>query len=390
MLNIILLGITSLFADFSSEMIVPILPFFIQELGGNGIVIGLVFGIGDAVAAVLRVLSGYIADKTKKYKLLVFGGYLFSSLSKFAYPFAGSWMQIAIIRPIERLGKGVRDAPRDAIVSESVPEGGRGRGFGVQRAMDALGAIVGSAVALVLFVILGLSFRSIFLVSAFVSIAAIIPIFFVKVPHDLRISSKAVSFKKLSPKARTFIGIATIFALANFSNAFFLLRAQNSFPGFSWQGALGLTLSLYIFLNLFDAVFSTPAGALSDRIGRRRTIIIGYLLFSFVTLGFFLMSLFHITNYEYLVFLLLFIVYGVFKAFVDASQRAFVSDLSPYEVRSTALGTFETITGLAAIPAGLVAGWLWDLDPVWTFVFGFVLSLVAVVLLIAAIRERRP
>ncbi len=390
MLNIILLGITSLFADFSSEMIVPILPFFIQELGGNGVVIGLVFGIGDAVAAVLRVLSGYIADKTKRYKFLVFGGYLFSSLAKFAYPLAGSWMQIAVIRPIERLGKGVRDAPRDAIVSESVPEGGRGRGFGIQRAMDALGAIVGSVVVLVLFVMFGLSFRSIFLVSAFVSVAAIVPILFVKVPHGLNISRKEVSFKKLSPKARTFIGIATVFALANFSNAFFLLRAQGSFSGFSWQGALGLTLSLYIFLNLFDAVFSTPAGALSDRIGRRRTIIIGYSLFSFVTLGFLLMSLFHMTNYEYLVFLLLFAVYGVFKAFIDASQRAFVSDLSPAEVRSTALGTFETMTGLAAIPAGLAAGWLWDLDPVWTFAFGFVLSLVAVVLLIAAIRERRP
>lgn len=389
MLNIILLGLTSLLADFSSEMIVPILPFFIQALGGGGIVIGLIFGVGDAVAAVLRVLSGYIADRTKRYKFLVFGGYLFSSLAKFAYPFAGGWSQIAVIRPIERLGKGVRDAPRDAIVSESVHESARGRGFGIQRAMDALGAIIGSVVVLVMFVMLGLSFRSIFLVSAFVSVGAVIPILFIKVPRGLHASRKAVSFKKLSPKARTFIGIATLFALANFSNAFFLLRAQGSFSGFSWQGALGLTLSLYIFLQLFDAVFSEPAGALSDRIGRRRTIVIGYSLFSVVTLGFLLMSFFPMADYEYLAFLLLFAVYGVFRAFIDASQRAFVSDLSPEEVRGTALGTFETMTGLAAIPAGLAAGWLWDLNPVWTFAFGFTLSLAAVILLIAAIRERQ-
>ncbi|KKU95115.1 MAG: Major facilitator superfamily, partial [Parcubacteria group bacterium GW2011_GWA1_48_11b] len=166
MLNIFLLGLTSLLADFSSEMIVPILPFFIESLGGGGVAVGLIFGLGDAVAAVLRVVSGYWADKTKKYKLFIFGGYLFSAAAKFLYPLASNWRQVGAVRPVERMGKGFRDAPRDAIVSESLSGGKRGFGFGVQRAMDSVGAIIGSVFVLVLFVYFSFSFRTLFWISA--------------------------------------------------------------------------------------------------------------------------------------------------------------------------------------------------------------------------------
>ena len=389
MLNIILLGLTSLLADFSSEMIMPILPFFIASFGGGGIAIGLIFGIGDAVAAILKVISGYWADKTKRYKTFVFGGYAFSALAKFLYPLVSGWSQVAVIRPIERMGKGFRDAPRDAIVSESLPDGNRGRGFGIQRAMDSVGAIIGSVFVLILFVFLNISFKALFLISAIIALAAVIPILFVKVPKELKLAVKSVSLKKLNPKAKKFIIIATMFALANFSYAFFILKAQRTFMGLGSNQTLALAILLYIFLNIFDAVFSVPAGILSDKIGRRKVIFIGYLLFSVVSFGFMIISKVSFNNLSgFGILLALFALYGLFKAFIDASQRAFISDLSESEIRGTALGTLETLTGLAAIPAGMIAGFLWNFNAIYTFSFGFTVSFAAACWLMIAIKER--
>lgn len=370
-------------------MVLPILPFFIQSLGGTGLAVGLIFGIGDAVAALLRVGSGYLADRTKRYKSIVLFGYAFSSVVKFAYVSAVSWTQIAWVRPAERIGKGLRDAPRDAIVSESVDASQRGRAFGVQRAMDSAGALLGSIAILVLFVGLAVPFRTIFLVSALIGLLAVVPLLFVRVPDTLRLARREVSFSKLTPKARRFIVIATLFALANFSVVFFIMMGQASFDGYSAQTALAMTLVAYIVFNFVDAVLSTPAGMLSDRIGRRRTIVIGYLMFSVVCLGFWAKAaLFKTQPGGFAILIALFALYGVFKAFIDASQRAFVSDLSPDEVRGTALGTFETLTGLAAIPAGLVAGWLWNINNAYSFLYGAVVSSVAAILLMVALRRR--
>lgn len=389
MRNIILLGLTSLLADFSGKMVVPILPFFIQAIGGGGVAIGLAFGVGDAVASLLKVFSGYWADRTRRYKLFVFGGYLFSAVAKFLYPFATSWNQIAVIRPVERMGKGFRDAPRDAIVSESVPQGQRGRGFGIQRAMDSLGAIIGSIFVFVLFLYLDFSFQRIFFISAGIALFAVAPIFFVKTPKELKVDhAKSVSFKKLSSKAKRFILIATLFAFANFSVAFFVLMGQASFRGLGQKEALAAALIAYIIFNIFDASFAKSAGALSDRVGRKRVIFTSYLLFSGVSLGFLVLSLLSIGVFlSFAVLAGLFALYGLFKAFIDASQRAFVSDLSDVEIRGTALGTFETFTGLAAIPAGLMAGVLWNINPAYTFTYGFGLSLVAAIALLVAIKK---
>lgn len=380
MFNIILFGITSLLADLSSEMVFPILPFFIQSLGGAGVAIGLVFGIGDAVAALFKVGSGYFADKTKKYKSLIFAGYLFSALAKLGYPLANQWQQVLAVRPIERIGKGVRDAPRDAVLSESLPLGQRGKGFGIQRAMDSVGAIAGSILVLILFFYFALPFKRIFLISAFIALLAVIPILLVRVPEKLEVSKKLVSFKKLSPEIRKFIAVATLFSLAHFSYAFFILKAQSSFSGLGVKTALGLALLLYVFLSVFDSGFSTFAGRLSDKIGRQKVILASYAMLSFVFLGFLLVSNFlHGNKIIFLVFLGLFALYGLFRAFADVSQKAFVSDLSDVEIRGTALGTFETFTGLAAIPAGLIAGLLWNINSSYAFAYGFVLALIATI-----------
>ncbi|MEK7514863.1 MAG: MFS transporter [Patescibacteria group bacterium] len=390
MINVILLGITSLLTDLSSEMIVPILPFLIQSLGGGGLAIGLAFGVGDAVAALMKVFSGYWADRTKRFKTFVFVGYFFSAFAKFFYPFISSWQSIAVLRPIERLGKGFRDAPRDAIVSESVPPEMRGKAFGVQRAMDSVGALIGSVAVLVLFLIFGLSLQTLFFFAALIGLVAVFPIFFVRVPSNLTLSRKRIGFRELPLKARHFIAIATVFAIANFSNAFFILRAQSLFVDLSFQDSLSLALVLYIFFGIFDAVFSEPAGALSDQLGRRRIILTGYLLFSVVSLGFMVVPyIAHTTVTQFLIMLIFFALYGVFRAFIDASQRAMVADLSDPGQRATALGTFEAATGLAAIPAGLIAGFLWDFSPTLTFAHGFGFSILASALLLVFIRGQK-
>jgi len=389
MFNIALLGLTSLLTDFSSEMILPILPFFIKSLGGGGIAIGLIFGVGDAVAAVLKVFSGYIADRTKRYKFLTFVGYTFSTIAKFGYVVFSRLTAIAAVYPIERIGKGFRDAPRDALVSESLTPENRGRGFGIQRMMDSAGAVLGSVTILIFFLHYGLTFQRIFFVSALIGIAGLMPILFVRVPSGLHAFKKSVSLAKLTPELRRFIFIATLFSLAAFSYAFLVLQTQASFIGLDQHRSLELALIIYVVFNCLDALLSAPAGALSDRIGRKRVVLLGYAAFTLVSTGFLGLSVLHLAPIlNFIVAMILFGVYGAYKALIDASQRALVSDLSVPEIRGTALGTFQTLTGLAAIPAGFFAGFLWNISPTYTFLYGAILSLAACVLLAVALRSR--
>ncbi len=374
--NIFLLGLVSLLNDMSSEIIQPILPLFIASLGGGGLAIGLVGGLGDGIPSILKIFSGYWADKLGRRKPLVIAGYALSALSKLLFPLSSIWQQVFVLRIFERCGKGIRSAPRDAIIADSATKETRGQSFGILRAMDSTGAVIGSALAYILWQ-LGLDFPAIFLIAALLALLSFIPLLRVKdIIHapkaKLKMNLSALS-SSLSPELRKFIAIASLFALANFSYMFFILRAQEHFNG---ALAIGTPLLLYMLFNIAYAVLAVPSGILSDHIGRKNTLAAGYALFALVALGFA-----YVSSTAGLV--LLFILYGLVYAIVDGAQSAFVSDLSSSNVRGTSLGAYYGATGFAAIISGVTAGELWqNLGAEATFLFGAVVAVLAAIALL--------
>ncbi|MFZ5365000.1 MAG: MFS transporter [Patescibacteria group bacterium] len=371
--NIFLLGLTSFFNDISGEIIRPILPLFLSGLGAGGLIIGFIGGLMDSISSIVQIFSGFLSDKLGKRKFLVVLGYALSSVVKLLLAAVTKVWQAVIILPFERIGKGIHTPPRDAIISESAVNH-RGRGFGIHRAMDNAGAILGSVIVFFLVWLWHLGYGHIFLIGAIASFVALIPLIWVKEKkkdprRDLTLK---IGFKKLNPSLRIFIAIATIFSLANINYMLFLLKV-------SGEGATKLVLDVILFYILYSVVstaFSIPAGILSDKFGRKKMIVLGYLIFNLAVLGF---AIFPASNIA--IFIILFVLYGLFSAFVEGNQRAFVSDLSEPEVRATALGTYHTMISLAALPASLIAGLLWDkIDASSAFIYAYAVSFIAIIL----------
>jgi MFS family permease len=372
--NVVWLGVVSFLNDVSSEMIMPILPMFIESLGGGKLAVGILGGIRDSLSSLLNVVSGYMAGRTGKKKIFVFLGYFTSAFFKILLAISSTFRQAVVVSSLERLGKGMRNAPRDAIIAESMPQE-RGKGFGFHRALDTMGAILGSLFVLILLWFFNFGFKAILIIASLLSLVCLIPLAFVKEPQTAPEKKEAVSASVVLPAGlKIFIVIAAAFALGNFSYMFFVLRSSEFFAN-KW--AKILPVLLYVFFNIFSAAFVMPLGVLGDRIGKQKVIILGYLMFAATCFGFiFIRSAAGLAA--------LFAFYGVSVASVDSNQRAYVSDLSGGQKKAAALGVYHTAVGLMALPAGLLGGLLWKyISAETTFIYGGSIGLVCAVMLIA-------
>jgi MFS family permease len=380
--NILLLGIVSLLTDLSSEMMVSILPMYITSLGGTAFIVGLTGGLGDSISSLLKVFSGYWSDRTGRRKPFVLFGYSASAVAKLALALSTTWGQILGFRAVERTGKGMRDAPRDAIIADSADILVRGKAFGIHRTMDTAGAIGGSLLALLLFWVFGLHFKTIILVCAIVAFASLVPFLWVKdVRREPQKRSLGLNFRALPRELKYFVFVAAVFALGNFTSWFFVLRARDFFAEIVPEDrAVAIAIGLYCLFNVVYASFSIPVGILSDRIGRGRILLLGYALLGVTFFGFALLQ-------SVAGMVVFFILYGLIYAFVEGAERAFVCDMAPEHIRGTALGTLHTAVGVVALPSGLIAGLLWVKVASWAaFVYGGSMGLIAAVLLLIGMR----
>ena len=370
--NIWLLGFTSFFQDMSSEMIFPILPIFLSSvLGANMAVIGLIEGIAESFASLMKFFSGWLSDKLKKRKPIIIVGYSISAISKPFLSIATHWGHVLAVRLSDRTGKGFRDAPRDALIADSTVKKERGAYFGLHRTLDTAGAIAGTLLA-VLLLSIGFDFRNIFLLTIIPAVISVIILFFIK---DIKIKTKKIikllAWREFPPEYKKFIIISAIFGLANFSYAFFLLRAKNLV-------AVAMIPLLYLVYNILYALVSTPAGKLADKIGKRKVVIISYILFAVTCIIFA-----NITGGLYL--WVAFAIYGIFIGVFDGVGKAYASELVTREKHGSALGVYHAVIGITVFPASLIGGLLWDkIGAETAFYYGAVLALIAGVSLILA------
>lgn len=384
--NVWAVGLTSFFMDVSSEMVLNILPLFLANvLGVKTNVIGLIEGIAEATASILKLFSGWLSDKVGGRKWLAVTGYGLSALVKPFFYIAGSWGLVAGVRWADRVGKGIRTAPRDALVADSVTAETRGLAFGFHRAMDTAGALTGILIAVGVVWLaqrdtLSLSrptFQSVVLISLLPALLAVLSL--ILGAKDVAVKGQRAaprfSLRSMGKPFGVFLVIVSIFTLGNSSDAFLVLRAQNL--GVS---VIGILLMLAMF-NLIYSLISTPAGSLSDRVGRRRLIIGGWLVYAAIYFGFAL------AQSAWQVWLL-YVAYGLYYGMAYGSANALVADLVPDTLRGTAYGTYNAVIGLLAFPSSLIAGILWEGVGAWggfgpsaPFLFGGSLALLASLLM---------
>jgi MFS family permease len=386
--NIWAVSLTSFFMDISSEMVINILPLFlVNVLGVKTNIVGLIEGVAEATASLVKLFSGWLSDRMHSRKWLAVVGYGLSAFSKPFFLIASTWETVAAVRWLDRAGKGIRTAPRDALVADSIDEKDRGLAFGFHRAADTAGALVGILIAAGLIWVAQANsqflsentFHIVVLVSLVPAFLAVITLAFgaKEVTVAGRRNLPKFMFKSLGRPFMVFMVIASVFTLGNSSDAFLILRAQTS--GMS----VVLILVMMAVFNLIYSLISTPAGRLSDRIGRRRMIIAGWLVYAIIYFGFAL------AQGSWQIFAL-YITYGFYYGLTYGTINALLADLVPAELRGTAYGTYNAMVGIIAFPASLIAGILWQGMGMWggfgqsaPFLFGGSMALLAAILMIA-------
>ena len=372
--NVFILGLVSFFNDVASEMIYPIVPIFLTSVLHVPVsVVGLIEGIAEATASIMKFVFGYVSDKAAKRKIFVTGGYSLSAISKALMGFAYSWPFVLFARFLDRLGKGVRTSARDALLLQNATSQNKGFIFGFHRAMDSAGAVVGPLIALVLLYSLQENIRLVFFLAFIPSvIGVILLIIFVKEKKKLNDGEKfnfSFKWKNLNPKFKFFLLISLIFALGNSSDAFLILRAQD----------LGLTTILitlaYVFYNVSQTIFSTPAGSLADKIGARRVYGIGLLIFAAVYVAFAMIN-------DPVWLWVIFPIYGIYIAFTDGVSKAYISHYIEEKESGTYFGIYQTGIALSAFFASFFSGILWtQFGPPATFFYGAGMAVLAFIAL---------
>lgn len=371
--NVLLLGLTSLINDISSELIMAVLPGFIVLLGGGGLSVGLIGGVEESTKSILSIFAGHWSDRCGRRRPLVIGGYTVATLAKLGLYLSTIWQHVLGLRLLDRVGKGLRTAPRDALIADSALKN-RGLNFGFHRAMDSAGAVLGTVLAYLLYHFLGFNLRRIILLGGLIGVLVLIPLLGVRErAAKPQRRPLLLGLRGLSPAFKLNLLAMMLFASANLSYMFFWLQASHAFSG---GLAIEMPLLLYALFNLSYTALSLPAGALSDRIGRRAVLLSGYLLFIPVALGFARAS-------SLGAFVLLFLILGAVYALIEGNQRALAADLAAQEERGLALGAFHMGIGLAALLGNGIAGLIWQfLSPEATFIYGGVMALLAALLLI--------
>ncbi len=373
--NVVIAGFVSLFTDIASEMIVPVLPLFlVGSLHASTAMVGLIEGVAETSASLLKIFSGWFSDRIGRRKPLMLAGYGLSNIIRPLFGLTTGWIQVLIIKFADKVGKGLRTAPRDAFLADSAGDIGMGKAFGLHRALDTLGGALGPLLAFCLLAYFGSDYRSVFYWTALPGTLAVLLIIFGLREQPPRSTPEVklprLGFSGLGKEFIIFSIISTIFALGNSSDAFLILRAQDI-------GLAAVLIPLaYFTFNITYSILSYPLGALSDRLGKKPLLALGFLTFALVYLGF------AYARHTWQIWLL-FIIYGVYCAATEGIQRAHVADIIPAGKRGTAMGTFNALTGLAALPASTVGGWLWQAQgPAATFAFGSLMALIACILLL--------
>ncbi len=372
--NVISMGIVSFLNDVSSEMIFPFIPIFLTTvLGASVAFVGLIEGFADATASILKIFAGRFSDKFKKRKPVIVFGYSLSALAKPLLALAQSPWHVFIVRFVDRVGKGTRDAPRDALLSSSVEKRYLGKAFGFNRSADRLGATVGPLIAFLILPLIDDNYRTLFVLSFVASFVAVVVLqIFVKevLPKEGTENFPKIKFefKHLGRPFNIFLVSSTLFSLGTVSEALIILRASN----------VGVPLYLipiiYLTFNLVYSISSVPAGILSDRIGHRNTYMIGMLIFS---ITYILFAKVNSSFYIWFVFLL----YGFYASFTDGVGRAIVADLVDEDIRATAYGVYSAFTGIAFLPGSFIFGLLWDkFGPEFAFYYGSSLGLISFII----------
>lgn len=377
--TILKLGLISFFTDVATDMLYPITPIFLTTVLGTSMAsLGFIEGVAESITSLLKIYSGNWSDRIGKRKPFMMVGYFLSAISKPLIGLSVLWPQVMGARVLDRLGKGARTAPRDALIDDSVSESKRGAAYGWHRGIDTMGAVVGPLLALIFLTQQNVDMRDMFFWALIPGLIATGLVLLIKESPQKSTNIAAakwpvlnllVTWKLFDHNFKKYIWAWVFFSLANSSDVFLLMKVKSA--GYSTEWVVGL----YCLYNLVYALLSPSLGILSDRIGRKTIMTSGLVVFAFVYGGFgFANELWH--------FAVLFSIYGVYMAMTEGSGKAFVVDLVPAEYKATALGLLGTVVGITTIVASLMAGLLWDfVGSSWSFYYGSAGALMAFILL---------